>query len=84
MDSVRELVISLFAVDSIWSVVLRGGIWLLISMIIIISTDSTKIEQSSAKLKKNLGFLLMFMILSGGMIYLLFGFSVNTVAQAAG
>lgn len=80
MDTVRELVISLFAVDSIWSVVLRGVVWLAISVVIIISTDTARVEESSLALKKNLGFLLMFLVLSGGLIYLLFGY---TTAQAS-
>jgi hypothetical protein len=84
MDAIRELVISLFAVDSIWSVVLRGGVWLVISMVIIISVDSSRVEESTTKLKKNLGFLLFFMVLSGGLIYMLFGYSVTPAAQAAG
>jgi hypothetical protein len=81
MDSLREIIISLFAVDSIWSVVLRGGVWLVIALVIIISTDTANVQESSVKLKKNLGFLLMFLVLSGGLIYLLFGY---TTANAAG
>jgi len=80
--AIREAVVSLFAVDSIWSVVLRGGLWLGIALVIIISADSVNPSMSAKKLKSNLGFFLMFLLLSGGLIYLLFGFSVNTPAGA--
>ncbi len=65
---------ALFAVDSIWSVVLRGAVWLAISLIIIISSDSPNPESSLRNLKANLGFFLMFLLLSGGLIGLLFSF----------
>ena len=73
MDAIRDLVIKSFAVDSIWSVVVRGGIWLVIALIIIVSVDNQGGNLSSNKLKANLGFFTMFLLLSGGLIYLLFG-----------
>ena len=79
---VREVVISLFAVDSIWSVVLRAGIWFAIAMVIIVSTDVARPAQSTGALKANLGFFLLFIVLSGGLIYLLFGFSTATAVPA--
>jgi len=77
MDSLREIVLSLFAVDSIWSVVLRGAIWLGVALVIIVSTDAVNPDMSARKLKSNLGFFLMFVLLSGGLIYMLFGVSVK-------
>lgn len=74
MEILRELVIKAFAVDSVWSIVLRGLIWLVISIVIIVSMDNPNAEQSSIKLKANLGFFLMFTMLAGGLIYLLFGY----------
>ncbi len=73
MDAIRDLVIKAFTVDSIWSVVLRGAIWIVISMVIIVSVDNPNADLSSKKLKANLGFFTMFLLLSGGLIYLLFG-----------
>ena len=73
MDSIRELVAKAFAVDSIWSIVIRGAIWMVIAMIIIVSVDNPNSDLSSRKLKANLGFFTMFLLLSGGLIYLLFG-----------
>jgi hypothetical protein len=75
MELVREIARSLFQVDSIWSVVLRGGVWFAIALVIIISTDAANPERSAKNLKANLGFLLLFIALSTGLIYLLFGFS---------
>lgn len=74
MEIIRELVMKAFAVDSVWSIVLRGLIWFIISIVIIVSMDNPNAEQSSIKLKANLGFFLMFTILAGGLIYLLFGY----------
>jgi hypothetical protein len=77
METFRQIVQSLIAVDSIWSVVLRGGLWLLISLVIIVSTDAPNPQRSMRSLKANLGFLLLFLVLSGGLIYMLFGFTKN-------
>jgi len=73
MEMIRDLVIKAFSVDSIWSVILRGVIWIVIAIIIIISVDSPNADLSSKKLKANLGFFTMFLLLSGGLVYLLFG-----------
>lgn len=74
IEQIRGLVISFFAVDSIWSVVLRGGVWFAIALVIVISTDVAN-PNASGSLKRNLGFFLLFIVLSGGLIYLLFGFT---------
>lgn len=73
MDAIRNLVSQAFAVDSIWSIVIRGVIWMVIALIIIVSVDNPNSDLSSKKLKANLGFFTMFLLLSGGLIYLLFG-----------
>lgn len=78
IEQLRPYVESLVAVDSIWSVLLRGGIWLAIAIIIIISTDAVNPDMSRRRLKSNLGFFLLFLVLSGGLIYLLFGYSVTS------
>jgi hypothetical protein len=77
MDAIRDLVIKAFAVDSIWSIVVRGGIWIVIALIIIVSVDNPNSDMSSKKLKANLGFFTMFLLLSGGLVYLLFGVSAK-------
>ncbi len=74
--ALREFVIFLFAVDSIGSIFLRGGIWFGIAVVILASTDHLqKIENTSSVLRRNLGFFLLFLALGGGLMYLLFGFS---------
>lgn len=73
MDVIRDLVIKAFAVDSMWSLVVRAGIWAVIALVIIVSVDNPDSSMASKKLKANLGFFTMFLILSGGLIYLLFG-----------
>jgi hypothetical protein len=75
IETIRELVISAFAVDSFGSIVLRGVIWLAIALVIIISADAADPDKATKNLKSNLGFLLIFMVLSGGLVYLLFGFT---------
>ncbi|MBD3250267.1 MAG: hypothetical protein GF381_01710 [Candidatus Pacebacteria bacterium] len=75
MPTVISVIQKALAVDSVWSVVLRGGIWLVIAIIIMISTDKPDPGKSMKDLKASLGFFLMFMIISGGLIYLLFGFA---------
>lgn len=75
MELLQEIVHKAFAVDSIWSVVLRGLIWLAVAFIIIISADNPDSDKSMKNLKSNLGFFLMFILLSGGLVYLLFGFN---------
>jgi hypothetical protein len=83
MENIRALVQAFFQVDSVWSVVLRAGIWFAIALVIIISTDVANPERASRNLKSNLGFFLLFLLLSGGLIYLMFGF-VATPTAAAG
>ena len=75
MELLQDIVRQAFAVDSIWSVVTRGLIWLGIALVIIISMDKPDPQQSIKDLKSNLGFFLMFLFLGGGLIYLLFGFT---------
>lgn len=81
MESFQELAQQaftlMFAVDSIWSIVLRGAIWFIIALVIIVSADNPNPDASLKNLKSNLGFFLMFIILSGGLIYLLFGFNAG-------
>ena len=75
VETLREIVRSLIAVDSIWSVVLRGAIWFSIALVIIVSTDNPNPEKSLKNLKSNLGFFLLYLVLSGSLLYLLFGFT---------
>lgn len=77
LETLRGIFQSLFAVDSVWSIVLRAGIWIGIALVIIISMDVANPQKSAKTLKANLGFFLMFLTLSCGLLYLLFGFSAK-------
>ena len=75
METISNIMQSMLDVTSIWSVILRGLFWVVIAGGIIISTDTPRPEHSSSKVKQNLGFILLFIVLSGTLVYLLFGFS---------
>jgi hypothetical protein len=77
---ISDIIAGLFAVDSIWSVVLRGALWFVIAIVIIVSVDKANPEESTKSLKANLGFFLMFLILSGTLVYMLFGYSPSATA----
>lgn len=74
METVQEIISSLFAIDSIWSVVFRGIVWFVVAFIIIISVDSPNVDRSLKNMKSNLGFFFMFLILGTVLISLLFGY----------
>lgn len=72
--AIRELIQTLFDPSSVWSVVLRGAIWFAIAAVIIISIDSPDPNKSFKRMKNNIGFLLLFIVLSGILVYMLFGY----------
>jgi uncharacterized membrane protein YciS (DUF1049 family) len=73
-EALREIVIFMFAVDSIGSIFLRGGIWFGIAIVIMASTDQfQKYQDAGSVLRTNLGFFLLFLIVGGALMYLLFG-----------
>ena len=74
MEILKNVLESMFRLDSIWSVVIRAVIWFIVATVIIISVDNPDSEKSLKDLKSNLGFLVMFLLLSGGLVYLLFGY----------
>lgn len=72
----REIVIFMFAIDSVGSIFLRGGIWFGIAIVIMASTDQfQRFQDSGTALRTNLGFFLLFLVVGGALMYLLFGFS---------
>jgi hypothetical protein len=74
MDILQNILGSIFRVDSIWSVVARAVVWFIVATVVIISVDNPDPDKSLRNLKSNLGFAAMFLVLSGGLIYLLFGY----------
>lgn len=85
-ESLREVVLFLFAVDSIGSIFSRGAIWFAISIAIIAGVDTyDKHTGEAAGLKSTLGLFLVFLVLGGTLMYLLFGFTPYvTTVQARG
>ncbi len=73
-DQAKSLFQTLFAVDSVWSVIVRFVIWGIIAFTIIISVDTVRSDQRNKNLKSNLGLFLLFLILAGIIIWLVFGF----------
>lgn len=73
-ETLKPIFQTLFAVDSVWSVILRFVIWGAIALTIIASVDAARSEDRSRNLKANLGLFLLFIILAGIMIWLVFGF----------
>jgi hypothetical protein len=69
----QSIVSSLFSVESIWSFVFQAVIWFVVCIAMIVSMDVARPERSYKTLKKNLGFTLMFMLLSGSLMFVLFG-----------
>lgn len=75
MEVLEQIYLAVFSVNSIWSVVTRGILWFVIAVVIMVSLDKADPDKAQASLKSNLGFLLMFLVLSGVLMYLLFGYS---------
>lgn len=75
MEVLEQIYLAVFSVNSIWSVVTRGILWFIIAIVIMVSLDKADPDKAQADLKSNLGFLLMFLVLSGVLMYLLFGYS---------
>ncbi|HOZ03501.1 MAG TPA: hypothetical protein PKX78_03335 [Candidatus Woesebacteria bacterium] len=71
MDFIAEI----FNPSSIWSVVARGLLWLLVASVIIISVDSVEPQKSLKQAKSNLGILILFIGLSSTLFYFLFNFT---------
>jgi hypothetical protein len=82
MENLQSIVQGFFQIDSIWSVILRAGIWFAIGIVIIISTDGASSQNSTSNVKKNLGLFFLFLLLSGGLMYLLFGFIAQPISAA--
>ena len=72
---INDIIQTLFDPSSIWSVIARGAIWFVIAAVIIVSVDSPNPNQSFRRMKSNLGFLVLFLVLSGTLMYMLFGYT---------
>jgi hypothetical protein len=74
MENLQNIAQALFSVNSVWSIILRGTIWTVMSLVILVATDNPDTEQSVENVKSYLGFFLIFIVVSTSLIYLLFGF----------
>ncbi len=72
---ISDLIQTIFDPSSIWSVIARGAVWFAIAAVIIASVDSPNTNQSYRRVKSNLGFLVLFIVLSGTLMYFLFGYT---------
>lgn len=64
-----------FSANSFGLILLRAALWFVVALVIIASTDTSgRNSPSGTDLKANLGLLMLFIVLAGGLMYLLFGF----------
>jgi len=63
-----------FSLNSYGSLLLRGVIWFLVAIVIIATTDASGRRMTARKVQQNLGMLFLFLLLAGGLVYMLFGF----------
>lgn len=75
MDVTQDLLAVLIAPSTTFGIALRGLLWLVIAVVIIISSNryNAKIDPSQV-IKRRLGSLFIFMFLSMGLMYLLFSY----------
>ena len=73
MEFFKQLATDFFDVTSVWSVVFRAIIWIVISVLILMATDNPDPEKIKGSIKSNLGFFLLFILVSTSLIMLLFG-----------
>ncbi len=77
MDNAQigELLKDFFSANSFGLILLRAALWFVVAIVIIASTDSSgRHSPNTQDLKANLGLLMLFIVLAGGLMYLLFGF----------
>lgn len=84
MEMLRAVYESILTPTSIWSVVARGALWFVVAIVVLASVDKPDPEKSLKDLKSNLGFLVLFIVLSGTLMYLLFGYSPTGAAASGG
>lgn len=60
--------------NSLGPILLRALLWFAVSIVIIASTDTSDHRRVNRNIKYNLGMLMLFMILCGSLMWMLFGF----------
>lgn len=71
---IADLLKSFFSVNSVGSIAARAFLWFVVAIVIIAATDTGGDRHGRSNLKSNLGMLLFFVFLAGGLMYLMFGF----------
>lgn len=74
LPALQEQLRAFFSVNSMGSVAARALLWFVVAIIIIASTDTGGSRNSEKNIRSNIGLFLFFLVLCGGLIYLLFGF----------
>ncbi|MFC1653275.1 hypothetical protein ACFL1M_00310 [Patescibacteria group bacterium] len=67
-----DLIKGIFAVDSVWSVITRGLIWIVAVIILAYGADE---GHKRKRIKNEVGLFFLFLSGSGVLVYLIFGFA---------
>jgi hypothetical protein len=73
MSSVQTIFQAAFDLNQVWWLIIKAAIWFGVALIIIAKTDTPHPEKAFKSIRSTLGFFLMFIFLSTGLLYLLFG-----------
>jgi len=68
-----ENIRNIFNVESVWFFVFQSAIWFGICLVIVGSLLNSKNKDDFGSIKQNLGFFLFFIVLSTGLLYIMFG-----------
>lgn len=72
LSELNQVFAALFDITEVWWLVAKAVIWFIVAFIIIVKSDSPEPAEAFKDLRSTLGFFLMFLIVSGSLIYLLF------------
>ena len=63
----------IFSINSVWFFVAQAVVWFALCLVMIASTDTARPQQNYTRVKQNLGFFFLFVTLTGGLLYMVFG-----------
>jgi len=78
MQALEQFLRWIFIVDSIWAVIMQAAIWFIICVVIIVSTDNHDQDATTHKVRTNLGYLSLFLVLAGALFFMLFGYTPSS------
>ena len=73
MEFLKATAYSLFDITSVWSVVFRAVMWMIVSIVILMATDNPDPDKIKNNTRTYLGSFLMLVTVSSSLIFLLFG-----------